>query len=51
MGDIMDEKEKMPPEDGYVQRPAWQVWGARVGVVIFIGIVILQVLSIMRGGL
>lgn len=47
----MDEEEKMTAENGYVERPAWQVWGARVGVVLFIGIVILQVLSIMRGGL
>lgn len=47
----MDEEQKLPAEDGYAPRPAWQVWGARVGVVVFIGIVILQVLSIMRGGL
>lgn len=47
----MDEEEKILAEDGYTERPAWQVWGARVGVVLFIGIVILQVLSIMRGGL
>ena len=47
----MDEEEKLTTEEGYVERPVWQVWGARVGVVVFIGIVILQVLSIMRGGL
>ena len=31
---------------GYVPRPAWQVWAARVGLVIFIGIVILQILQL-----
>ena len=39
------------PEEGYVPRPAWQVWGARVGLVIFIGFVILQLLQIAGGGL
>ena len=36
---------------GYVPRPAWQVWGARVALVIFIFIVIGQILRIARGGL
>lgn len=39
------------PEEGYVPRPAWQVWAARVGLVVFILFVIYQILSIMRGGL
>ena len=47
----MDEtrKEDQLPEDG--QRPRWQVWAARIGLVLFIGFVILQVVSIARGGL
>lgn len=36
---------------GYVPRPAWQVWAARVALVIFIFIVIGQILRIARGGL
>ena len=34
----MDEMEKQEviPEEGYHPRPAWQVWSARVGLVIFI---------------
>lgn len=40
-----------PEEDGYVERPAWQVWGARLGLVIFIGFVILQLITIAGGGL
>lgn len=55
----MDEQQKNPqepvlpevPTEGYVPRPAWQVWGARVGLVIFIGFVILQIVNIARGGL
>ena len=36
---------------GYVPRPAWQVWAARVGVVLAIAFVIYQLLSIAGGGL
>ena len=36
----MDEKEipeeELPEEEGYKPRPAWQVWAARVGLVLFI---------------
>ena len=54
----MDENmEKQVPETaaeettGYVPRPAWQVWAARVALVLFIIIVIGQILRIARGGL
>ena len=36
---------------GYVPRPAWQVWAARIGLVIFIGIVIVQILQLAGIGL
>ena len=36
---------------GYIPRPAWQVWLARVALVLFIIIVIGQILRIARGGL
>ena len=49
------EEEKKPSdsqlEKGYVERPRWQVWGARLGLVIFIGFVIIQLVTIARGGL
>ena len=35
----------------YVPRPAWQVWGARIGLVVFLIFVAYQILSIARGGL
>ena len=46
-----NQKNTLPEEEGYVPRPAWQVWGARIGLVIFIGFVILQILQIAGGGL
>lgn len=48
----MENEEKLQPEEkGYVPRPAWQVWGARVGAVVFILLVIYQIVSLARGGL
>ncbi len=51
----MEEKnENILPEaqeEGYTPRPAWQVWGARACLVLFIGFVIYQILSIAGGGL
>ena len=35
-------------QEGYVSRPAWQVWGARIGLVLFLLLVAMQVLSIAR---
>ena len=48
----MEEKQttEMPQEEqGYTPRPAWQLWGARIGLVLFIGLVILQVIQMYRG--
>ena len=53
----MEEKQEKQPREtaeettGYVPRPAWQVWCARVALVLFIIIVIGQILRIARGGL
>lgn len=38
-------------EDGYTPRPAWQVWAARIGLALFIGVLILYYGSIAGGGL
>ncbi|MBQ8835431.1 MAG: hypothetical protein IJ001_11005 [Oscillospiraceae bacterium] len=49
-----NQKEQQLPEqeqEHYAPRPAWQVWGARIGLVIFILIVIAQLLQIAGGGL
>ena len=39
-----------PEEQGYVPRPAWQVWAARVGLVLMILFVIYQLMAIATGG-
>ena len=47
-----NQNENMTPEqEGYVPRPAWQVWAARIGLVVFIGIVIAQILQLAGAGL
>lgn len=38
-------------QEGYVPRPAWQVWGARIALVLFLIFVAYQILSIAGGGL
>ena len=43
--------EQAEEQEGYVSRPVWQVWGARIGLVIFLVFVALQILEIARGGL
>ena len=40
----------LPEEQGYVPRPAWQVWSARVGLVLMILFVIYQLVAIATGG-
>ena len=49
----MDEKEipeeELPQEEGYKPRPAWQVWAARVGLVLFIIVLIYEYLRAFLG--
>ena len=42
---------QIPEQEGYVPRPAWQVWAARVGLVLFIAFVIYQIFQLAGGGL
>jgi len=42
---------QIPEAEGYAPRPAWQVWAARIGLVLFIGFVIYQLIQIAGGGL
>ena len=51
----MDQQQNIEPfeteeQETYVPRPAWQVWGARVGLVLFILFVIYQMIHIATGG-
>ena len=45
----MEEQTQNSQEKGYEPRPAWQVWGARIGLVLFILLVILQLLHMVGG--
>ena len=47
----MDEMNEIQEQEHYEPRPAWQVWAARIGLVLFLLIVAYQVLSIAGGGL
>ena len=47
----MDNEEKIQiPEEGYVPRPKWQVWGARVAVVLVVILVAMYYITIACGG-
>lgn len=37
-------------QESYVPRPTWQVWGARIGLVLFLLLVIYQLIHIATGG-
>ena len=50
----MEEKrmdQQPETEERYEPRPLWQVWGARIGLVLFLIFVAYQILTIARGGL
>ena len=44
------ELEAEHPQEVYVPRPAWQVWAARLGVVVVIVCFILYLFHIATGG-
>ena len=39
------------PDAPYQPRPAWQVWLARIGLVLFLALVAMYYVNIARGGL
>ena len=45
------QEEILPQEQGYKVRPRWQVWAARIGVVIMIICVALYYYHIAKGGI
>ena len=45
----MEEMKQQSEEKGYEPRPAWQLWAARIGLVLFILLVILQIVQMVRG--
>ena len=47
----MKENQEVEVREGYKPRPVWQVWLARIGLVIMIIAVILYYFHIANGGL
>ena len=45
----MEKQNNPPDEKGYEPRPAWQILCARIGLVLFILLVILQIVQMVRG--
>ena len=45
------EENQIPEPQPYVPRPRWQVWLARISLVIFLLILLFYYLNIMRGGI
>ena len=50
MEDMQKKPEQEQAPERYVERPMWQVWGARVGLVVFLLFVVYQIISIAGGG-
>ena len=49
----MDERNEEMLEESqpiYTPRPKWQVWAARIGLVLFVAMIIMYYIHMMRGG-
>ncbi len=46
-----DELQEQQEQPRYVPRPRWQVWLARIGLVLFILVIIMYYINMMRGGM
>ena len=46
-----DMPEEEVQEAVYVPRPAWQVWAARIGLAVFVALIVMYYINISRGGL
>ena len=44
----VETEEQLPR---YTPRPRWQVWVARIGLVLFILVILMYYINIMRGGM
>ena len=50
---IVEEERMESPlqeESGYQPRPKWQVWLARIGLIVFIAFLIMYYINVFRGG-
>ena len=49
-----EELNDLPPEEeqqAYRPRPRWQVWVARIGLVLFVAMLIMYYIHMLRGGI
>ena len=46
-----EQTEPQQENPAYTPRPLWQVWLARIGLVLFILVIIMYYINISRGGL
>lgn len=51
MDEERDDLEVSEESPNYAPRPAWQVWAARIGLVIFLGFLVMYYVNISKGGL
>ena len=50
--ELQQEQQPIVPEEpGYVARPRWQVWIARIGLAALVIFLVLYYITIARGGL
>lgn len=47
--EVQQEAPETQEEEGYTPRPPWQVWAARIGLVLFILVVALYYIHLFRG--
>ena len=47
----MEENNTPQTTEEYKGRPLWQIWGARMLLVVFIAFLIMYYVNVMRGGL
>ena len=47
--EVSQEEILQEEKEVYVPRPAWQVWGARIALVVFILFLIMYYINILRG--
>ena len=47
----LDEQLTQEEQQPYVPRPQWQVWLARICLVLFVALIIMYMINIARGGL
>ncbi len=48
---VENQEFEQEQEQMYTPRPAWQVWAARIGLVLFVAVIIMYYIHMMRGGI